>query len=78
MGFGENCVTLSRTEARKLADVFAPIVRQHGSRSKAAEALGVSESVLQKAVCGRAGTAMHRDTLATLARVGGLDTKGWG
>jgi hypothetical protein len=70
-------VTLSRTQARVLADRLDPVVARYASREKAARALGFKEHVLAAVVSRGASVRLPRVDFDRLVEMLGVDASRW-
>lgn len=71
-------LSLSRSEAARIADAMAPLIARYGSRRRTAAETGLSQGTIQAAVSRRASLRITRGTLDAISEVTGLDTRGMG
>lgn len=71
-------VELNRSQTRRLADALDPIVAAHGSRDRAARALGLpSKDALDRVLVRRASARISRDKFLILTEALRIDVSGW-
>ncbi len=61
-------IDLQRSEIRNIADVLEPLVLEKGSRGAAAEAIGISGSMVGEILQRKGAMRLNAEVLAALAR----------